>query len=87
VEFKDQREYIKTHKKIDATKFNKVSDITNIIDMMNNEKDKYLEDLIRDIAEENVRYGVIPVEQVEKELERRKKTHISNYLHKPLIKV
>jgi hypothetical protein len=87
MEFKDQREYIKNHKKIDPSKFDKVSDITAIIDMLNNEKDQYLEDLIKDIAEENVKYGVIPVEQVKKELERRRKTHISNYTHGPIIKV
>lgn len=87
MEFKDQKEYIRTHDKIDASKFNSVSEITQIIDLLNNEKDKYLEDLIKDIAEENVKYGVIPVEQVKKELERRKKTHIANYLHNPLIKV
>jgi hypothetical protein len=87
MEFKDQKEYIKTHKKIDPSKFNTVGEITQIIDLLNNEKDKYLEDLVKDIADENVKYGVIPVEQVKKELERRKKTHITNYLHKPLIKV
>jgi hypothetical protein len=64
-----------------------VSEITQIIDLLNNEKDKYLEDLIRDIADEQSKFGVIPIEQVKKELERRKKTHISNYLHKPLIKI
>ena len=85
--FKEQREYVKTHKKIDPSHFNTVGEITQMIDLLNNEKDSYLEDLIKDIAEENVKYGVIPVEQVKKELERRKKTHIANYLHKPLIKV
>ena len=87
MDFKNQKEYIKTHKKIDASKFNSVSDITTMIDLLNNEKDKYLEDLIGDIAEEQSKSGVIPVEQVKKELERRKKTHIANYLKRPLIKV
>ena len=85
--FEDQKEYIKTHKKIDPSHFNTVGEITQIIDLLNNEKDKYLEDLIGDIAEEQSKSGVIPVEQVKKELERRKKTHIANYLKRPLIKV
>jgi len=87
MEFKDQKEYIKNHKKIDPSKFNTVGEITQIIDLLNNEKDEYLEDLIKDIADEQSKFGVIPMEQVKKELERRKKTHIANYLHKPLIKV
>jgi hypothetical protein len=87
MKFAEQKEYIKTHKKIDPSKFNSVSEITQIIDLLNNEKDKYLEDLVKDIADENVKYGIIPVEQVKKELERRKKTHIANYLHKPIIQL
>jgi hypothetical protein len=87
MEFKDQKEYIKTHSKIDPSHFNKVSDITMMIDLLNKEKDKYLEDLVGDIADENSKYGVIPVEHIEKELDRRKKRHIANYLKRPLIKV
>ena len=42
---KEQKEYIQKNKKIDGHKFNKVSDITNMIDLLNNEREKEMEEL------------------------------------------
>jgi hypothetical protein len=87
--FEEKKEYIRTHKKIDPSKFNSIGEITQILDLLNAEKDAYLDTLIKDIAEENVKYGVIPQKYILEELDRRKKRHISSYLEeqKRLIKV
>jgi len=37
--FSEQKEYIKANKKIDISKFDKVSEITNMIDFLNNERE------------------------------------------------
>ena len=80
MEFKEKVEYIKTHKNIDPSKFNTVGEITQIIDMLNAEKDKYLDDLLKDTVSETVSYGgAIPQKVVLQELEHRKKKHIANY--------
>lgn len=83
--FKEQKEYIKTHKKIDGLKFNNPKEITAMIDLLNAEKDKWLDDLLQDTIHENV-YNIfhrpIPQEEVLQELERRRKREISTYLQK-----
>ena len=38
--FSDTKEYIKKNKKIDGHKFNKATDITNMIDFLNNETEQ-----------------------------------------------
>jgi len=40
MDFKEQKEYIKENRKIDMNKFNRVSDITNMVDFINNEVER-----------------------------------------------
>jgi hypothetical protein len=44
VNFKEKISYIKNNKKLDISKFDKVSEITNAIDFINNARDKELHD-------------------------------------------
>jgi hypothetical protein len=87
MDFSEKRKYIKTHKKIDAQRFDyKVKEITSIIDLLNAEKDKWLDDLLQDVIHENI-YSLgkkpIPEKDVLEELNRRKKRQISTYLQDP----
>ena len=40
MDFKETQDYINNNKRIDISKFNKISDITNAIDFYNNEVDR-----------------------------------------------
>ena len=52
MDFKQTHDYVKNNKKLDINKFDKVSDITNMIDYLNEERTKEIEkDTDRDVHE------------------------------------
>jgi hypothetical protein len=52
VDFKTTKEYVEQNSKLDVSKFNKVTDITQMIDFLNNERTRKVEeDGKRDILE------------------------------------
>jgi len=43
MDFKQQREFIKNNKKLDIKNFNKISEITNMIDFINKEREENID--------------------------------------------
>ena len=44
MDFKEQKKYIEANRSVDVTKFSSVKDVTNMIDLINNEVKKKAED-------------------------------------------